>query len=66
MAKYIIKQDLDKCIGCGTCVSMCADNWEMKDDSKAYPIKEELKDVGCNQDAADACPVQCIEVMKIK
>lgn len=64
MAKYKIKQDVEKCISCGTCVSMCADNWEMRDDGKAYPIKENVEDVGCNQDAADSCPVQCIEIVE--
>jgi ferredoxin len=65
MSKYQIKQDVEKCIGCGTCVSMCVDNWEMKDDGKAHPIKKELEDIGCNQDAADSCPVQCIIIEEI-
>lgn len=65
MAKYKIKQDFDKCIGCGTCVSMCSANWEIKDDGKAYPIKEDVDDIGCNQLAGDSCPVQCITVEEI-
>ena len=62
---YKITQDRDACIGCGACVSVCPDNWEMKDDGKASPIKTEVEDVGCNQDAADICPVQCIKVEKV-
>ena len=57
-----VKQDHDKCIGCGACVSMCPDNWEDKGDGKYGPIKTTVHDVGCNQEAADGCPVQCIHV----
>jgi ferredoxin len=62
MSKYKIIQDAEKCIGCGTCVSMCPDNWEMKENGKAYPKKEEIDEIGCNQQAADSCPVQCISI----
>jgi ferredoxin len=33
-------------------------------DGKAQPKKTELEEVGCNQTAADGCPVQCIRVIK--
>lgn len=56
-----IKQDKDKCIGCGACVAVCPDNWVMEGD-KAKPKKTEVGEVGCNKQAADACPVQCIHV----
>ena len=55
-----IEQDQEKCVGCGTCVQVCPDNWEMietDDGPKSKPKKTELDDVGCNQDAADSCPV---------
>ena len=64
MAKIRIEQDREKCIGCGACVNMCPENWEMKDDGKSAPKQTELGDMGCNQTAADACPVQCIKVIK--
>ncbi len=57
-----IKQDHDKCIGCGACASICPDNWEDKENGKYGPIKTTVKDVGCNQEAADTCPVSCIKV----
>ena len=63
MAKVKIEQKLDLCIGCGACAAVCPDNWEMVGD-KSKPKKTELSDVGCNQAAADACPVQCILIKK--
>ncbi len=56
-----ITQELDKCIGCGACAAVCPDNWEMKGD-KAHPKATELSEVGCNKEAVDACPVQCIHI----
>lgn len=65
MAKYKIEHDLDKCIGCGVCVSLCPENWVMKG-GKSYPKKTELDDLGCNKEAADACPTQAIKIKKLK
>jgi ferredoxin len=61
MAKIKIIHDVEACIGCGACAAICPDNWEMKG-SKSKPKKTELNDLGCNQQAADACPVQCIKI----
>jgi len=61
MSKYKIKLDKEACIGCGTCASLCPDNWVMKD-NKAHAKKTELDDLGCNKEAADSCPVQCIKI----
>ena len=65
MGKFLIKQNLDDCIGCGTCESLC-DNWKTQDDGKAVPKKTKLDEVGCNQKAADSCPTQCIEIIEEK
>ena len=56
--------DKEKCIGCGACTSVC-DNFEMKDDGKAHANKSEVAEIGCNQEAADACPVDAIIIKKI-
>ncbi|MBU0662386.1 MAG: ferredoxin [Candidatus Diapherotrites archaeon] len=58
-----IEQDIEKCIGCGSCAAICPENWVMNGD-KSKPKKTELDDIGCNKRAADACPVQCIKVVE--
>ncbi|MCX6821524.1 MAG: ferredoxin [Candidatus Aenigmarchaeota archaeon] len=63
MAKIKIIHDVEACIGCGACASVCPDNWEMKG-AKSKPKKTEVADIGCNQEAADVCPVQCIKIKK--
>ncbi|MBW3014985.1 ferredoxin [Candidatus Woesearchaeota archaeon] len=63
-----IQFDEDKCIGCGACASVCADNWDIveKDNGyKAKPKAESLDEPGCNAEAADVCPVECIKVVEI-
>lgn len=57
-----IRQEHEKCIGCGHCVEVCPDNWEMSPDGKAKPKKTTVKEVGCNKKAADECPVKCIYI----
>lgn len=59
-----IEIDRSKCIGCGSCAAVCPDNWEMADDGKSKPKKTEVKEVGCNEKAAQVCPVKCIKIIK--
>jgi len=63
MAKYKVVVDKDLCIGCAACTAVC-DNFEM-DGDKSKPKKNEVDDIGCNQDAADSCPVAAIKITKI-
>ncbi|MEM7819230.1 MAG: ferredoxin [Candidatus Aenigmatarchaeota archaeon] len=63
MAKIKIIHNVSECIGCGACVSVCPENWEMKGD-KSKPKKTELNSIGCNQEAADICPTKCIKIVK--
>lgn len=58
MAK--VKVDKEKCIGCGACVAACADVFELKDGKSV--VKEAETDKECAKEAADACPVQCIQI----
>ena len=59
---YKITVDKEKCLGCGACVAQC-DNFEMKED-KAVAKKSEVEEIGCNQEAADVCPVEAIIIKK--
>lgn len=60
-----IKIDEEKCIGCGSCVAVCPDCFEMTDDNKAR-LKNEVADKECSdectKEAVDICPVQVIKV----
>lgn len=52
--------DLEKCIGCGACASLCPKTFEMKEDGKAYvknPPGDSEDDI---QNAIDSCPTQAI------
>lgn len=71
MAKVI--QDHVNCIGCGSCVSICSKFWEMNsEDGKAFlktgeknekgEYELEIKEIECNQEAANACPVNVIRI----
>lgn len=70
MAK--ITQEREKCIGCGTCVAVCSDFWQMNEDGKATLkgskdagngiFELEADDPGCNKEAESACPVQIIKI----
>lgn len=65
--KYKIIHDEKTCINCGVCVSLCPDNWEMKN-GKVKPKKTIIdeKELECNQKAMDSCPTQSIKIEKIK
>ncbi len=64
-----------KCIGCGSCQALCPQYWEITKDERAH-LKDseknpktgneeiEVEEVGCIQEAADSCPVECIYIIK--
>jgi ferredoxin len=61
---FKIIHDKKACIGCGACASICPGNWVMEGD-KSKPKKTNVKEIGCNQEAADSCPVHCIKIKKV-
>jgi ferredoxin len=60
---FKIVHDKKACIGCGACAAVCPDNWVVEG-GKAKPKKTKVDDIGCNKEAADGCPVQCIKIVK--
>lgn len=64
----------EKCIGCGSCIAVCAKFFEMGEDGKAVlkgankkddgTFELEIGDEGCLPEAVDICPVQIIKLTK--
>lgn len=54
-----VKVDEEKCIGCGACVSVCPDVFEMGNNGKSHAKKEECE-LNCCEEAKDVCPVDAI------
>jgi ferredoxin len=53
--------DEPECIGCGSCVEICSEVFQMQEgDEKAQIIKPEGGPEDLIQEAMDTCPVSCI------
>lgn len=53
--------DNDSCVGCGTCVEICPEIFEMDGDlasAKVHAVPKSLQE-SCRE-AADACPVEAV------
>ncbi|MEM4625556.1 MAG: ferredoxin [Candidatus Pacearchaeota archaeon] len=59
---FKVSIDSKKCIGCGSCASIC-EVFEIDEDGKAY-VKEKKTDKKCVTEAAESCPVNAIKVDK--
>lgn len=69
-----IVHDREKCIGCGSCVAVCPEQWEMDSDGKSK-LKDaklnpstgnheiERDECSCDQEAVNICPVKCIHIV---
>jgi ferredoxin len=58
-----VKVDEETCVGCGACVDICSEVFEMDEDvavTKIEDVPADLQD-SCNE-AAEACPVEAIIV----
>lgn len=67
--KIILERE--KCIGCGSCQSICPKYFKLVEDGKSSLVggkrngsndELEIKEAGCTKEAADSCPVQCIHI----
>ena len=54
----MVKVDKKKCIGCGACVSICPEIFEIGEGGKAR-VKAQ-KDDSCIKEAIDSCPANAI------
>ena len=70
-----IIHEKEKCIGCGSCVALCPKYWELVEDGKAHLLNSkinpktgneelEIQEITCNEEAAKACPVEIIHIVK--
>jgi ferredoxin len=63
---YKIEIEKDVCIACGACVATCPEHFEMnEEENHAQPKQSSVEELGCAQEAADNCPVECIHIKKI-
>jgi len=59
-----IKIDIEKCIGCGTCIALCDKCFKL-DGGVSHPLSENCQCPDCDlQEIADACPVRAITIEK--
>jgi ferredoxin len=56
------KVNQETCIGCGTCVSLCGEVFELKDDNKSHVIAgvDYASHKDCIKESVEVCPVQSI------
>lgn len=52
--------DFDECIGCGSCVEICPEVFEVRDNAKAYVIAFGKCDTCDRQETVDICPSEAI------
>ncbi len=58
MARLVIDREL--CIGCGTCVELCPDVFELDDEEKSV-VKDQDGCSSCDcEEAVDSCPADAI------
>lgn len=57
----LVKINEEECIGCGVCAQICPEVFQLDDEAgKARVVRVQGAD--CAREAADSCPVGCIEV----
>ena len=54
--------DKDKCIGCGTCVSLAPKSFKIGKDGKSEAINPAKDDEATIKNAVDSCPTNAISI----
>ncbi len=64
---YKITIDRENCISCGNCEALCPSNFYLEGpENKAKVKKSVVEKITCEQQAAEACPVDVIKIEKLK
>jgi len=58
MAKLVVDQEL--CIGCGSCVEICPEVFELNEEEKSYVKNQEACETCDCEEAINTCPVEAI------
>jgi ferredoxin len=73
MTKYKIEHKREDCIACAACWIECPEFWEQGEDGKSHlkgeannTLEIEEKDLACNKEAADNCPVNIIHITNLE
>jgi len=56
----MVKVDSEKCIGCGMCISLCDQVFELDEETHKSKVKSD-KNLPCVKEAMGVCPVEAIE-----
>ena len=54
--------DRDECTGCGNCVDIAPDVFELDDEGISTVTNPEGADLETIREAADSCPLDCITI----
>ncbi|MEK6875072.1 MAG: ferredoxin [Nanoarchaeota archaeon] len=57
----MIKVDVKKCTGCGLCVSICDEVFELNAKTNKAKVKAQKK-LPCVKEAKESCPVEAISM----
>lgn len=59
-----VKVNSEGCISCWACVAICPNIFKFGEDWKSHAVKqpENEEEIKCSKEAAEACPVNVIEV----
>lgn len=77
MPAYRIFFDREVCIGAAACNATCPEFWTIQPDGKSalkgskqsngsFVLDIEGKDLACNKNAAESCPVNAIHIFELK